>query len=96
MDAWKKGIHTDIGEDDTDESDKGEEGCLAAFPSHHDPHMEVDGIDDPGDEGPGLLRVPEPVAAPGGFRPDGTGDDDEGEEEVSGSHRSVADGIEFL
>lgn len=96
VDAWKKGVHPDIGEDDAQESDEGEESGLPAFPSHDDPHMEVDGIDDPGDEGPGLLGVPEPVAAPGGFRPDGTGDDDEGEEEVAGGYRTVADGIEFL
>ena len=39
--------------------------------------MQVAGVDDPGDEGPGLFGVPLPVVAPRILGPDRTGDDRE-------------------
>ena len=33
------------------------------------------GVDEPGDDRPGLLGVPTPVGAPGGIGPDRAGDD---------------------
>ena len=52
--------------------------ALAALPAGGGAGVQVAGVDDPGDERPGLLRVPAPVAAPRVLGPDRAGDDGEG------------------
>ena len=41
------------------------------------------GIDDHGDEGPGLFRIPTPITSPGHVRPDSTDEDTGGQAEQS-------------
>ncbi len=56
--------------------------------------MQVAGVDDPGDERPGLLRVPAPVPAPGLVRPDRPGDDAERPEREAEQHGPVGEPVE--
>src|SRR5580692_1712924 len=49
-----------------------------AAPAGRGPGVQVGRVDHPGDERPGLDRVPAPVATPGLVGPDGAGDDAEG------------------
>src|SRR5690606_21053120 len=59
------------------EGGQGQVGGLAALPAGGGAGVQVAGVGDPGDEGPGLLGVPAPVAAPGVTGPDGARDDRE-------------------
>ena len=43
--------------------------------------MHNESVHQDGDQRPGLLRVPGPIAAPGLLRPDSAGNDDQAEEE---------------
>src|SRR5580658_4887520 len=47
-------------------------------PASGGPGVQVRGVEHPGDEGPGLDRIPAPVPAPGLIRPDRARDDAEG------------------
>ena len=58
--------------------------------------MQISRVDHPGDERPGLLRVPAPVAAPGRLGPDRTGDDREGVDRESEGGRPVRHPVEYL
>ena len=58
--------------------DQGDERGAAALPAGRGPGVQVGRVDDPGDERPGLLGVPAPVAAPRVLGPDRAGDDREG------------------
>src|SRR4029453_8986657 len=60
------------------QADDRQPGGAAAPPAGGGAGMEVGGEHRPGDERPGLLGIPAPVAAPGGLGPDGPGDDGEG------------------
>src|SRR4029453_12946342 len=60
------------------QADDGQPGGAAATPAGGGAGVEVGREDRPADEGPGLLGVPAPVAAPGRLGPDGAGDDGEG------------------
>ena len=57
------------------EAEQVDVGGAAALPAGGRPGVQVRGVDDPGDEGPGLLRVPAPVPAPGRLGPDRAEDD---------------------
>src|SRR3954453_13077426 len=76
--AGRDHVHERQVEDHHDQADDVPPGRAPAPPPGGRPGVQVSGVDDPGDEGPGLLRVPAPEPAPGRLRPDGTGDDREG------------------
>src|SRR2546425_11259079 len=62
------GIERDHDRDEAGGRDK----CRAASaPGPQAVSMQVDGINDPGDRGPGFLWIPSPPAAPGVLAPDG-------------------------
>ncbi len=72
-------IHTKIGEQNRHKSEDWKIGDPFAIPSPHHPGMQQGCIyDKPGNQGPGLLRVPGPVTAPSWIRPDRTGNDADG------------------
>lgn len=77
----RKQVHAEVGEHDGGKADDGEDGCFFAAPAADESHVDKGGVDEPGDEGPGLLGVPAPVAAPGGVGPYRAGDDADGEKE---------------
>src|SRR6266568_7198965 len=58
-----------------DEAGDVDPGGLGFAPAGGGAGVEVGGVDDPGDEGDRLLRVPAPEAAPGRFGPDRAQDD---------------------
>src|ERR1700722_3074576 len=73
--------HPEVDPDDVEqqaaEADQLDEGGAPAAPAASSAGVQVAGVDDPGDERPGLLGVPAPVPAPGVVSPDGAGDDPE-------------------
>ena len=71
-------VHAEVVDQEAGEPDQPERGRLASSPAGGRAGVQVAGVDDPGDEGPGLLGVPAPVAAPGVLGPDRAGDDGEG------------------
>ncbi|CAM5231808.1 hypothetical protein SVIOM342S_05753 [Streptomyces violaceorubidus] len=76
------------------EGDQGQVGGLAALPARGGAGVQVAGVGDPGDEGPGLLGVPAPVAAPGVARPDGARDHREGPQREDGRVDAVGELVE--
>ena len=58
--------------------------------------MQVGCVDDPGDQGPGLLGVPGPVAAPGSLCPDGSCQDAEGQEKKPQGNGTVGDQVQLF
>ncbi len=74
------------------ESEDREEGHLSAPPPDRT-QVQKHQIDDPGDERPGLLRVPAPVRSPCAVRPDRAGDHAEGEQGPAEGQRLVAEGV---
>ena len=68
-------IDPEICEQDGDKTDYGKISNAFAVPSTHQPGMQKGGIDEPGNQRPGLFGIPAPVTAPGGIGPDGSGND---------------------
>src|ERR671935_2556974 len=60
-------------DEDGDEPGAGDQRRAPASPGAQRVGVQVDGVDDPGYGGPGLLGVPAPPAAPGVLPPDGAG-----------------------
>ena len=58
MNAGQEGIDADIGKEDRDEADNGKNSGCFPLPAPVDPQVQVGCVDDPGDQGPGLLGVP--------------------------------------
>gem|GEM_PF-4229808 len=74
MEASEEEVHPEEGEDHRPEPHDGHYRCLPAPPPDGQALMQQGSVDQPGYEGPGLLRVPAPVAPPGVTGPDGAGD----------------------
>lgn len=92
----RKIIHAEIGEHHGEEAENGEKGDPSALPAAHRAQVEQCGINQPGDQGPGLFGIPAPVAAPGGIGPDRTGDDTGGQPEKTEDDHLVGDFIQHL
>ena len=56
--------------------------------------MDIEKIGEPGDGGPGLLRVPIPIMSPSLLRPEGTGEHSESEEGKTDIYKSFDSGVE--
>ena len=67
------------GEQHCDETDDVDPRDLCFTPSAQ-AEVQIDGVDEPGDECPGLFWIPALERAPCIFCPDGASDDDDGEE----------------
>ena len=96
VDGGEENVHSHEGEDHRGEADDGEPGGAFTPPVLAQPEVEVDGVDDPGDQRPGLLGVPGPVARPRLLRPDGAADDDDGEHQEAEDHHPVAEDVAHL
>src|SRR6266536_150079 len=68
----------------------------ASPPARGGPGVQERGVEHPGDEGPGLHRVPAPVPAPGLVGPDGAGDDTEGPDREAEHDGPVGEPVELL
>jgi len=93
VDARQEDVYADEGEDDGDEADDREPDCMLALPVSPKSKVEIDRIDDPGDQGPGLLGIPCPVAGPSLLRPDRSADDDEREHQEAEDHHPVGEDV---
>ena len=90
MHAAQQVVDTEIGDEDGKESGdhievietRIAEGSEGGFVERH-------GIDHQGDEGPRLLGVPRPVAAPRHIGPDGAQKDADGEQEYGGIEQQL-------
>src|SRR5438105_663797 len=67
--SWKQVSDSEKREHHDGEAENREVGGAASTPPPRDPHVQVAGINQPGDCGPGLLRIPAPIRAPGPIRP---------------------------
>src|SRR5437773_25946 len=65
-------------------------------PARGGPGVQERCVEHPGDEGPGLHRVPAPVPAPGLVGPDGTGDDAERPDREAEHDGPVGQPVELL
>ena len=82
-------IDAKVGKKHRHESHNGDPGNLLAVPAPHQAQMEQGGVDEPGNQGPGLLGVPGPVGAPGGIGPHGPGNDTDGQKKKPEHHHLV-------
>ena len=83
-------------DDQRAEGGDGEAGGALALPARGRAGVQVAGVDHPGDERPGLLGVPAPVATPGRLGPDGAGDDREGPDRERERDQAVGGAVERL
>jgi len=79
-------VHAGEGEQRQQEADHGDPSGPRAAPAAHQPHMQIEHVDEPCDQHERLLRIPSPVAAPGVLGPDGA------EEEAAKGEEGKADG----
>ena len=96
MNTGEKRVDSDICEHDADKTYSSKDGCRPTLPAAADAKMKINRVDDPGDKGPGLLRIPGPVSTPGALRPDGAGNDGEGEEEKPEGDTAVTDQVQLF
>ena len=89
-------IDVDVVEEESRAGDQTEPGSLLPLPSSGDPSVEIGGIGNPGDEGPGLLGIPTPVTTPSSFCPDRSGDDGEGPDRKDECDQSIGELIEGI
>lgn len=89
-------IHAEIGEHHGKEAENGEKGDPSALPAPHHAQVQQRGINQPGNEGPGLFGIPSPVPAPGRIGPDGPGDNTGGQPEETEDDHLVGHFIEHL
>src|SRR6266576_656671 len=85
------------GDHDGEEAGRRDQGGPPAAPGTKTVRVQVDRIDDPGDGGPGLFRIPAPPAAPRMLAPDGTRHGAEGpdrEAEQDGAEGQPVEGLE--
>ena len=73
MDLRQQKIHSDIGKNHGGKTHDGQNGGAAATPIQRVARMQVSQKDQPGDERPGFLRVPEPQLAEHAVSPKRTG-----------------------
>src|SRR3990172_9390685 len=83
-----------VSEESCAEANDEQAGAPGAPPAAEDTGVQVAAIDQPCDQGRGLLGVPAPVAAPGDVRPDGAEDDCEEHRRKSDHHGLVPQFIE--
>src|SRR5690606_2104672 len=81
-----------VGEDDRGETEQQDDGAASSAPATECAGVQVDAVDQPGEESCGLLRVPRPVDTPRVVRPDRAEDQDEreqGEPDTDGAKGNV-------
>ncbi len=94
MQAGNHQVHQIVIDKQRTETQQGDRRCPAAFPTRCGPRVQVRGVNHPGDERPGLLRIPAPVAAPGGLRPDRPGNDRERPDREGKPDHPVGDAVQ--
>src|SRR3954471_14019747 len=92
--AAEEQVAADVCEQDGNETDDEDECGWATCPLAPRSRAQVDGVDQPGDEGRRLFRVPAPVAAPRDRRPVRAQDDERGKDREADDHRAVGDLVE--
>src|SRR5579864_2210592 len=75
-------------------AENGEVSCRPSAPASGDAHVQVSGIDEPGNRRPRLFGVPVPVRTPGAIRPVGAGGDHQGEQGERNANSFVSDAVE--
>src|SRR5579859_7709234 len=78
------------------EAEDGEVSRTAPAPAASDAHVEISGINEPGNRRPRLLGVPVPVGTPGTVSPVGAGGDHQGEQGEGNANRFVSDAVESV
>src|SRR6516162_3822708 len=76
-------INSDVSEDHRRKTDHRDPRRAFAAPAAHEAAVQENRVDEPRDERPGFLRVPRPVGAPRGIRPDRAGENADGEKQKS-------------
>ena len=89
MEAGEQKAHSQVSEQDRAETRHRQPGDGAPLPALDQAGVQERDINEPGDEGGGLLGVPTPVAAPGRLGPHRAGEDAQGEEDEADSGRLV-------
>src|SRR6185503_14327803 len=69
--------------------------CLAAAPSGSRTGVKIARVNDPGDQRPGFLWIPAPVATPGVLGPDRTCHHSEGPQREGKSKESIGDQVDL-
>src|SRR3989304_9374251 len=82
------------GHQDKEKPDHPEHSRFSPYPSPVIPRVEICSHNKPGDERPGLFRVPGPESTPHVLRPDGATDDHYSEERKAHHGRLIGDPIE--
>jgi len=77
MQSGEEEVDDEVIEDDGGKGDKGNDGCLRAFPTDCHACVQIGGVTNPRDECPRLFGIPAPVTTPCAARPDGTRNDSE-------------------
>src|SRR6185369_4053150 len=89
-------VHPKEGEQHYKEADDSQYGGFLAAPAGCQPAVQKSGIDEPGDERPGLFRVPAPVSPPCSLRPDRTRDYGNGKQWKAECQTAVVDLIKRI
>src|SRR5216683_7008459 len=81
---------------DRDEARRRDQGGAPAAPGAKAVRVQVDRVDDPGDGGPGLFRIPSPPPAPGVLTPDRAGHGAEGPDRETEQDGTEGQAVERL
>ena len=89
MQPRKNIVYSEVGKNYGHKTDDGKEGCTLALPFAGEAGVEKDGVNEPGDQGPGLFGVPTPVRSPGIAGPSRARNDTDGQERKAHSDHFV-------
>ena len=89
-------IHPDVTNSDHHKANHSHKSWASALPTATEAGVQISGIHQPADQGPGFLGIPAPVAAPGFIRPNSTTHDAHRKHQEPNRDRAITEAVELL
>ena len=89
-------IDADVANSDHHKANYSHQSGSSALPTATETGVQIGGIDQPADQGPGFLGIPAPVAAPGFIGPNRTTHDAHREHQEPNRDRAITEAVELF